>query len=298
MSQDVKLEEATAPPPIPGHPVALSPNRLYAYSGAFLLLTVLAYWPTIRMTAEVITASDDMAHGLFAPIVALFVLHFERDRILAARLTPSWIALPVLLAAGALAIVALLGGSSTLHRAAMLITLTGGALAIGGFRLLRLTLFPISLLLFTFPIPVVLYGEITQPLQLFASQMAERVFEILGYSVIREGNILTLSHEILSVEEACSGIRSLVSLSFFCMAYAYFFEHRFMPRLWVVLGAVPAALAMNVTRIVVTGVLSRYNPEWTKGTAHDALAWAVFIVGFGLVLLAHRLIRARFPEKL
>lgn len=263
---------------------------------ALLLLTAAAYWPTILRTAEIISGSDDMAHGLFAPIVAAFVIHHEWDRIRSARLTPAWWGIPILVFAAAVALIALLGGSSTLHRAAMLATLAGGVLAIGGWSLLRLLLFPLGLLLFTFPIPPVLYGEITQPLQLFASQMAERVFEFLGYSVIREGNVLTLSHTVLSVEEACSGIRSLVSLSFFCMAYAYFFERRFFPRLLIVLGAVPAALAMNITRIVVTGVLSKYNPAWTKGTAHDALAWAVFVVGFGLVLLGHRLIRARFPE--
>lgn len=274
------------------------PDRLLPLAGTLLLLlTAAAYWPTIRMTAGIISASDDMAHGLFAPVVAAFVIHYEWPRIRSAAGSPSWWGLPVLVFAAAVALVALLGGSSTLHRAAMIFTLIGGVLAIGGGRLLRLTLFPISLLLFTFPIPVVLYGEITQPLQLFASQMAERVFELLGHSVIREGNVLTLSHQVLSVEEACSGIRSLVSLSFFCLAYAYFFERNFLPRLLILLAAVPAALAMNVTRIVATGIISKYNEEWTKGTAHDALAWIVFVAGFALVLLGHRLVRARFPER-
>jgi exosortase len=265
--------------------------------GLLLLLTAAAYWPTIRMTADIISASEDMAHGLFAPVVAAFIIHYEWARIRAAANSPSWWGLPVLAFAATVALVALLGGSSTLHRAAMIFTLIGGVLAIGGGSLLRLTIFPISLLLFTFPIPVVLYGEITQPLQLFASQMAERVFELIGYSVIREGNVLTLSHQVLSVEEACSGIRSLVSLSFFCLSYAYFFERSFLPRLLIVLAAVPAALAMNVTRIVATGVISKYDESLTKGTAHDALAWTVFVAGFAVVLLGHRLVRARFPEK-
>lgn len=273
-------------------------ERLLPLAGGLLVLfTIAAYWPTIVITAGMISASDDMAHGLFAPVVAAFVIHHEWAKIRAASGSPSWWGLPVLVFAAAVALVALLGGSSTLHRAAMIFTLIGGVLAIGGGRLLRLTIFPVGLLLFTFPIPVVLYGEITQPLQLFASQMAERVFELIGYSVIREGNVLTLSHQVLSVDEACSGVRSLISLSFFCLAYAYFFERNFLPRLLIVLAAVPVALAMNVTRIVATGVISKYNQEWTKGTAHDALAWAVFVAGFALVLLGHRLVRARFPEK-
>jgi exosortase len=295
MAGNSRIEEPVVLPRAGG--VSEQQRGLSRTGGVFLLLTIIAYWPTIRMTAEIISASDDMAHGLFAPVVAAFVLHYERDRIRAAILRPSWWGIPVLLLAAAVALVALLGGSSTIHRAAMLVTLGGGALAIGGWSLLRLALFPICLLFFTFPIPVVLYGEITQPLQLFSSQIAERVFELMGYSVIREGNILTLSHQVLAVEEACSGIRSLVSLVFFCTAYSYFFEQRFLPRLWIVLGAVPAALAMNVARIVITGVLGKYKPEWTTGTAHDALAWLALIAALSLVLLAHRLIRARFPEK-
>ena len=59
-----------------------------------------------------------------------------------------------------------------------------------------------------------IYNQITFPLQLFASQVAEFCLGLIGIPVLRDGNVLELASQKLSVVEACSGIRSLLSLSF------------------------------------------------------------------------------------
>ena len=84
--------------------------------------------------------------------------------------------------------------------------------------------FPLLLLPFMIPIPAVIYNQITFPLQLFASQVAEFSLGLMGIPVLRDGNILELASQKLSVVEACSGIRSLLSLSFLSLVYAYFFD--------------------------------------------------------------------------
>jgi exosortase len=94
----------------------------------------------------------------------------------------------------------------------------------------------------------------------------------------------------LSVVEACSGLRSLITLFFFCIVYGFFFETRMWLRGLIVFLALPSAIAVNVLRITATGVLGKYNMAWTEGTYHEILGWAAFTLGFLLVFFTHRLI--------
>jgi exosortase len=125
-------------------------------------------------------------------------------------------------------------------------------------------------------------------LQLLASRLSEGAFELLGYSVIREGNILQLAHMQLSVVEACSGLRSLITLGFFSLVFAYFFETNMVRRVAIVLLSVPAAIAVNMVRITMTGVLGKIDMAYTKGTYHDMLGWSGFFLGFLIVYVCYR----------
>ena len=101
-----------------------------------------------------------------------------------------------------------------LSRTAIIETLVGMVLFLGGWHAIRVMAFPLCLLVFMVPIPSVIYNQITFPLQLFASQVAAFVLDLIGIPVLRDGNVLELASQKLSVVEACSGIRSLLSLSF------------------------------------------------------------------------------------
>jgi exosortase len=287
---------------ITGSQLALPRDQTAGAAGSALVkLSVLAallvacYFPMLLMTGRVILFGDDMAHGLFAPVVALYIAWERRDLLLKPAPPSIW-SLPLLGIAGALGLVATLAMSSTFSRFAFLISLAGCLLLVGGRVALRGLLFPLGLLLFTFPIPDVLYGQITQPLQLLASRFSEFLLELFGYSVLRDGNVLQLTHMSLSVVEACSGLRSLVTLSFFCLVYSYFFEPRYWMRAVVTLLAIPAAILVNALRITATGALGQHDPVWVKGTYHESIGWAAFFVGAALVLLAHRMALRFLPH--
>ena len=264
---------------------------------ALACLLVACYFPMLIQTGRTIILSDDMAYGFFAPIVAVYVAWGKRAAVLNPAALPSpWSV--VLIGLGAcVGAVSTLANSSTLSRLAFLISLAGCLLLLGGWVAFRRFLFPFSLLLFTFPIPDVLYGELTQPMQLLATRLSESAFELLGFSVLREGNIIQLIHMKLSVVEACSGLRSLITLFFFCLVYGYFFETRIWLQTVVVLLAIPSAIAVNALRITTTGVLGKYNMTWTEGTYHEVVGWVAFSVGFLLVLLCHRAIRRFLPPE-
>jgi len=254
------------------------------------ILLLACYWQTISATAVLLTSSEDMAHGFFAPLVAGFLLWSNKDRLANGLSGPSLWAVPLLAAGALLAVPASLGASTTISRIGLLLSLAGSALVLGGTPLLKAVRFPLALLLYTFPIPAVLYGEITLPLQLLASRLAEMSFEMLGYSVLREGNVIELANQKLSVVEACSGLRSLVTLSFFTAAYAYLMENRNWVRTLLFLAAIPSAILINAMRITLTGVLGKINPAWTKGTVHDVTGWVCFAIGFMIVLLIHLMV--------
>jgi exosortase len=253
------------------------------------ILLVVCYFSVLRVTAQFILFGEDMAHGMFAPLVALYLAWERRDVLLHQRGAPSFWSLPALGLAACIAVVATLANSSTFSRVALLVSLAGCLLLIGGWVALRRLLFPLSLLLFTFPIPAVLYGEITQPLQLLATRLSEFSLETLGFSVFREGNILQLAHMQLSVVEACSGLRSLITLFFFCLVYTTLFETRLWLRVVVTLAAVPAAILVNTLRITATGVIGKFRLDWTVGLYHSMLGWTAFFLGFFLVVLLHRI---------
>jgi exosortase len=251
------------------------------------LLLAACYGRMLRMTAEVIASDEDMACGLVAPVIAVYLGWKDRQVILRPTSDSSIWSLALLGFAACLGIAATLANSSTFARMAWLISLAGCLLLLGGGTALRRFLFPLSLLLFTFPIPPVMYGELTQPLQLLATRLSEAALEGFGFSVLREGNVLQLPHMQLSVVEACSGLRSLITLLFACLVYSRFFEPRLWVATWVTALAIPSAILVNMVRITATGILGSYNHEWTAGLYHESLGWLAVSLGFILVIAAH-----------
>jgi len=255
---------------------------------ALAILLVIIYLPMMVQTGKLIVSSDDMAQGFFAPLLAAYIAWNDRSVLTRPDSKGSYWSLAFVLTGAFLGIAATLANSTTFARFGFQFSLAGCFLGLGGWIALKRLMFPLALLFFTFPVPDVLYAQITQPLQLLATSLAEGAFELMGYSVYREGNILQLTHMKLSVVEACSGLRSLMALFFFCLIYAYFFETRFWRRLLIAAAAIPSAIVVNVLRITATGVLGKYHPEWTEGTRHEIVGWTAVTLGFLAVLFLHR----------
>jgi exosortase len=126
--------------------------------------------------------------------------------------------------------------------------------------------------------------------------VAEFNLGMVGIPVLRDGNILELASQKLSVVEACSGIRSLLSLSFLSLVYAYFFDSRVWMR-WVLLAAtIPVAIIANAGRVTITGILSEVNPELARGFFHSLEGWIIFLIALVLLGGLHLLI-CRFTRK-
>jgi len=254
-------------------------------------LLVVTYLPILARMVNQWNDDDDMGHGFFVPLVALYVVWQMRETLLAIVPQTTWVGL-LLLAWGALQMaVGMLGAELFLQRTAFLVSIVGSVLFLGGWPMLRALRFPLCLLLFMVPIPAVIYNQITFPLQLLASRVAEISLTALGIPVLRDGNVLELASQKLSVVEACSGIRSLLSLSFLSLVYGYFFEeNRTVIRWLLFLSTIPIAIAANSFRVSLTGVISEYNPELAQGFFHSLEGWVIFVFALALLVAFHRLI--------
>jgi exosortase len=183
-----------------------------------------------------------------------------------------------------------LGAQFFLARTAFLVAIVGVIWTIAGTAVLRTLKFPLLLLIFMIRIPQYLYQQITFPLQIIATQVATRGLEILGIPVLREGNVLQLASKQLEVVEACSGIRSLLSLTFLSVAYGRLFEKRTWVKIALFLSTVPIAIACNAARVTLTGVLTQYAPEIAEGAYHVFEGWVIFMFELAVLLAFHRLL--------
>jgi exosortase len=138
------------------------------------------------------------------------------------------------------------------------------------------------------PIPAVIYTQITFPLQIFASRLADFALTVLGIPVLREGNILELPSGPLSVVEACSGIRSLLSLTFLSLVYGYLFEKQTWRRVVIFLATIPVALIANGGRVTLTGVLSQISPDLAHGFFHESTGMVTFFAAAVMLFVVHQ----------
>jgi len=254
------------------------------------LLIGVSFAPVITKLVHDWSTDDDMGHGFFVPVVAAYIVWQRRHELLAESYQPNWWGVVLIVWGTVQLLVATLGVELFLARTSLLISLTGVLMVMGGIKLVKHLLFPLALLVFMVPIPAIIYNQITFPLQLFASSVAETVLNLIGIPVFREGNILELPSQRLSVVEACSGIRSLLSLTFLSLVYGYFFDNKPWMRVALLIATVPIAIAANAGRVTITGILSETQPELAKGFFHSLEGWVIFMVALVILVITHQVI--------
>ena len=257
----------------------------------FTILLIACYAPVLYGLVHQWATDEDMGHGFFVPAVAGFIAWKRRSELASIKPVPNYWGLALVVAGAIQMMLGTLGAQIFIARTAFLVSLVGAVLFLGGTRTLKILAFPMFLLVFMFPIPAIIYARITLPLQLFASSVAETVLNLIGTPVLRDGNVLELANgQRLSVVEACSGIRSLLSLSFLSLIYAYFFDSKVWMR-WLLLAAtIPIAIAANASRVTLTGLISEYRPDLAQGFFHTLEGWVLFIVALVLLVAFHQFI--------
>jgi exosortase len=265
---------------------------------------------------------ENYSHGLLIPFIIGYILWIQRDKLAAVKVRPAT------LLGGAAVILALFalwagvaGAELYTQRMSLILLLGGTALYFWGGHLLKLMLVPLGLLFLAMPIPTIIFNKIAFPLQLFASRCAVWSMNLWGIPVLRQGNVIELKPlnsfqtKKLEVVEACSGIRSLMTLITLAVVFAYFTHpttndsetgqsplsflksYGFWRSSILVLSAVPIAILTNALRVSGTGVLAHYyGTEVADGFFHSFSGWAIYVVAF-LMLFGVGWILDRFKPK-
>jgi exosortase len=267
-------------------------------AGLAVVMLLVLYTPVLVRLAEDWATDDNYSHGyLIVPMAAFFV--WERRKQLASiRPAPSLLGLPVVAFGLAMFMAGVLGAELFLPRASIIVVLAGSVLFVLGWQACRILALPLAFLLLMIPLPALIFNQIAFPLQLLASRVGETTLAALGIPVLREGNVIILAHTTLEVAEACSGIRSLISLLTLGIVYGYFMDPRGGIRTAIALSTIPIAIVANGGRVAGTGVAAHYyGPEAAQGFFHTFSGWIVFVFAFVLLLMVTHLMVRLFPPR-
>ena len=248
------------------------------------------YMPTLAHLVSQWWNDPNYSHGFFVPLFSAFVIWQERNKLSGLNPRPSWAGLLFLGFGLCVLIVGQMGAELFLSRLSLLIVLAGLIVLFLGWNFLRALIFPWAFLLLMIPVPAIVFNQITFPLQLLASKVASTTLPWMGVPVLREGNVIVLPAMALEVAEACSGIRSLLTLTFFSLVYGYVFEKRGWARAVLFFSTIPITIAANAGRVALTGVVSQFNPDLAEGWFHEAQGMVIFVIALAILIGLHQLI--------
>jgi exosortase len=267
---------------------------LVLLAGSFAFL----YWHVIAKLVNDWYVDDNYSHGFLIVPIALYFVWERRKKLKEALREPSACGILVVLGSMALLLAGILGSELFMTRISILGTIAGIILFLFGWNHLKILLLPIAFLILMIPIPAIIFNQIAFPLQLLASRFGEMALLACQVPVLREGNVIHLANTSLEVAEACSGIRSLISLLTLGIVYGYFTDSRIWVRIVLVFGTIPIAIAANGIRVAGTGIAAHfYGPEAAQGFFHSFSGWIIFIAAFIMMFVLYRIIAWIAPER-
>jgi exosortase len=287
---------------------ATATNR-YWRAFAIIVAILFTYAAVLVKLSNDWWTDENYSHGLLVPFIIGYILWLQRDRFAAEPARPSVLLGGLAVALGLLALWAGVAGAELYtQRMSLVLLIAGTVVYFWGVSLLRLVLVPLILLILAIPIPAIIFNKIAFPLQLFASRCAVWSMGVFGIPVLRQGNVIelkplnSLDTKKLEVVEACSGIRSLMTLITLAVVFAYFTHPKsdgtsgprgkfgwfrsygFWRSSIIVLSAVPIAILTNASRVSGTGILAHYyGTGIADGFFHTFSGWAIYVVAFMLL---------------
>ena len=263
------------------------PGRV-AHLSAIALLFLLTYLPRFAILHAKYSEVDSYyAHGYLIPLISGFVIWHKRHRLKVLPVAPTSMGLWVLAGGLVLHLFGTWWDVNVVGDVSMLVVLAGLSLYLFGRPVTRALMFPLAFLLFMIPLPKISLIYVTFRLKLFAARVATEIVDAVGIPVLLHGAFIELPNGVLEVENACSGLRSLIALTGLGALVAHFLPVSRRMKVGFVLVAIPVAVAANLIRIVSLVLVSyRYGPagrafeiaDLATGLLVFAIAWAGLLV--------------------
>jgi len=272
----------------------LTPAQLTAI--ALLLVGIVAvFWQWFeRQHRHSMGAPSDWGHAYVIPLISAYLVWRDRAAISRTPASTFWPGLlPVLLGIGSYFVAVVVVKNHMIQGLSMVLTIAGLSLLLTGPKMFARLFLPIAYLVFAITISEMIMIKITFQLQLIASQgagvMLALIGPLMGFSVDVDGNTLYITPTgkeplPLNVAEACSGMRMVIAFFALAGAVALISSKFWWQRVAVLVLALPVAVFMNIIRVAILGIASKYNAELTKGDAHMMIGTLLLLPGLGLFL--------------
>jgi exosortase len=259
--------------------------------GLFTLVFAVVFFQTWQSLINAWSSSDDYSHGFLIVPLSLYIVWGKREELQRVKNKPSWVAFPLVLIALTLYLLAQFAEIVTLAPLAMILFIGASLFFLFGFQFFRVCLFPLFFLLFMVPVPAQIYATLTIPLQLFVTKVTVFIASSMGIPILREGNVLYLPEHTMQVVQACSGLRSIMSLLTLGVTIGYFSLKSNLLRMVLSLSAIPIAILINVLRVMLMVIAFYYfDFDLGNGTIHTVFGTVVFCLSVVLFVLFRKVL--------
>ena len=269
--------------------------------GAVVLFAFLYEKSFVKLWSDW-SSDENYSHGFLVPVAFVWMIWMKRQALSSTEAAPrAWGLAIVALGVGQM-VIGKLGAENFVTNSSLLVVLSGMTIYLFGTAVFRQMLFPIAWLVFMIPLPSIIYYALTFKLQVLASSLSSTMLDALRIPNVREGNVIYLPNFTVGVVEACSGIRSLISLLAFAAFFGYVSPMSRLSRGVLLVSAIPIAIFVNALRIGGTGCVGNYaDPKYAEGFYHTFSGWLLFLGCLGAVALVSqiliRLSRGKTTEK-
>jgi exosortase len=257
------------------------------------ILFLAAYFPIFQLLFSAWSSSDEYSHAFFTIPIIFYMAWMRRDVFLAGPPRYSLIGLPMVILSTILYLFSLQTGIFTLIALSMVLTIVSIIVYLFGIKAVAGLFTPLLLLILLIPAPIQLYAKITFPFQLKVSQASEWLISHIAIPLLREGNILHLPEKSFEVVEACSGLRSMITLATLSIIMGHFLLSKNASKIILTGASIPIAIVINILRVTTMVLLYHFfSLNLAEGTGHTVLGVLIFILGLIILFLVQRILES------
>ncbi len=257
-----------------------------------------AFWPACMDLLDTWGNNEDYSHGFFVIPVVIYLIWSQKPQIDLKKQATNWLGFTVVLAGLILYLTGMLAQVRTFAYFSVVFTLWGSISFLFGYSFFKLFIWELFILIFMIPLPSRLYASVTLPLQLAVTKMSSVVLQMLGVPVYREGNLLQLANTTLEVVNACSGLRSILTIVVLSFVISCLMFQRSSKRILLIAISIPLAMLTNLIRVTVVALFAQQgNTNFIDGAGHMLLGLALFALSLLLIVLFAKALKWISPTK-
>ena len=256
-----------------------------------LTLFIVAYIPVFQFLGEKWLVSEEYSHSFIVVPFIFYMAWRKLPVILEGPIRYSIFGLVILIFSIPIYLFAWLTQVHTIISLSLFLTIIGVIIYLAGVKGVKELCTPLILLVMVIPIPEQLYIQITFPLQLKVSQISEIVIRIFGVPIFREGNIMNIPEKSFEVVEACSGLRSMITILTLSVIMDYFMLRKTYSKLVLFIMGVPVAIFVNIIRVISIVLLFHYfKLDLSAGIWHTIMGLLIFCIALLILFLLQRVL--------